>query len=125
MTDWLGRLYIVLKSTTRVTGGIPLLELGYKYNYRKVLGFIATEGSRSTKPGDSYLSCFLEMYPNVSIRPVVLPQFLGRYFNDFNAIDNKNRMQNYDLALEKYWVAHSGYFRLETTLALGFENDLS
>ena len=28
-------------------------------------------------------------------------------------------MRNYDLALEKYWVTQSGYFRLETKMALG------
>ena len=28
-------------------------------------------------------------------------------------------MRQYDLALEKYWVTQSGYFRLVTTMALG------
>ena len=27
-------------------------------------------------------------------------------------------MRQYDLALEKYWVTYSGYFRLETTVSL-------
>ena len=30
-----------------------------------------------------------------------------------------NRIRNSDLALEKYWVTQSGYFRLATTVALG------
>ena len=34
-------------------------------------------------------------------------------------IDNQNRMWQYDLALDKYWVTQSGYFRLATTVALG------
>ena len=58
------------------------------------------------------------MYYNVSVRPIVCPYFLGRYFNACNAINNQNRMRQYDLALEKYWVTQSGYFSLETTVAL-------
>ena len=41
------------------------------------------------------------------------------HFNDCNAIENHNKIQKYDLALEKYWVTQSGHFRLATTLALG------
>ena len=52
-------------------------------------------------------------------RPVVHTHFLGRYFNAFNAIDNRNRMQKSDLELEKYWVIQGGYFVLATTVALG------
>ena len=56
--DWPGGSYLVLKSTPRFLGEIPLLAIGYKYNSRKVLGFIATEGSGSTEQGDPYLSLF-------------------------------------------------------------------
>ena len=34
-------------------------------------------------------------------------------------MDNRNRIRQYDLSLEKYWVTQSGYFRLATTVALG------
>ena len=54
MKDWLGRSYLILKITPRFPGERPRLAIGYKYNYRKVLGFIATEGARSTEPGDPY-----------------------------------------------------------------------
>ena len=40
--DWPGGSYLVLKSTPRFLGEIPLLAIGYKYSSRKVLGFIAT-----------------------------------------------------------------------------------
>ena len=59
------------------------------------------------------------MYSNVSFLPVVLPNLIGRYFNAFNAIDNQNIIQQSDLALDKYCVTHSGYFRLATIVALG------
>ena len=105
--------------TPRVPGGRPLLAIGYKYNSRKVLGFIATGGTGSTEPGDSYLYIFPDVYSNVSVFPVVHPHFIGRYFNDCNEIDNHNSMRQSGIALEKYWVTQSGYFRLATTVALG------
>ena len=54
MKDWPGGSYLVLKSTPRFPGEPPLLAIGYKYNSRKVLGFIATEGAGSNEPGDHY-----------------------------------------------------------------------
>ena len=119
MKDWLGGSYIVLEITPRVPGGRPLMYIGYMYNSRKVLGFIATEGSGSTEPGDPYLSHFPGIYFSVSVHPAVRPHFIGRYFNEFNTIYNKKRIRQYDLALEKYWVKQSGYFRLATTVTLG------
>ena len=43
---------------------------------------------------------------------------LGSYFNPCNAIDSHNMVCQSDLSLNKYWVKHSGYFRLEITSAL-------
>ena len=80
------------------------MTIGHKCNSRKVLGFIATEGSGITGPGDSYLSRFPDIYSNVSVRPVVRPRLLGRYFNACNAIDNHNRMRQSDISLDKYWI---------------------
>ena len=108
-----------MKSTPRFPGERPLLAIGYKYNSRKVLGFIATEGAGITEPGDPYLSCFPDIYSNVSVCPVVRPHLLGRCFNACNSIDNHNRMRQSDILLEKYWVTQRGYFRLATTVALG------
>ena len=95
------------------------MAIGYKYNYRKVLIFIATGESVSTEPGDPYLYHFSGIYSNVYVCPVVHPHLLGRYFNSCNAIDNHNRMRQYELAIDKYWVTQSGYFRPETTVSLG------
>ena len=44
MEDWPGGSYLVINSTPRFTDEIPPLAIGYKYNSRKVLGFIATGG---------------------------------------------------------------------------------
>ena len=86
MKYWPVGSYLVMKITPRFPGGRTLLDVGYKYNYRKVLGFIYAEGDGSTELGDPYLSCFPDIYSNVSVRPVVCPNFLGRYFNACNAI---------------------------------------
>ena len=105
-----------MKSTTRVPGGIQLLAVGYKNNSRKVLGFIATEGAGSTEPGDTYLSCFPDIYSDAYVRSVVCPHLLVSYFNACNAIDNHNRIRKPYLVLEKCWVTQRGYFILATTV---------
>ena len=76
-------------------------------------------GGGSSEPGDSYLSRFPEIYSNVSVHLVVCHHLLDRYFNACNTIDNHNRMRQYDLDIDKYWVTQSGYFRLATIVALG------
>ena len=56
-----------MKSTPRVTVGISIMDIGYQYNSRNILGFIATEGSGITEPCDTYLSCFPDIYSNFSV----------------------------------------------------------
>ena len=73
-----------MNSTPRVPGVIPQMDIGYKYNYGKVLVFIDTEGGGSTEQGIPYLSCFPNIYSNVSVRPVGFTCLLGRYFNACN-----------------------------------------
>ena len=81
-----------MKSTPIFPAERPLLDIGYKSNSRKILGFIATEGAGINEPGDPYLSLFPDIFSNVSVRPVVHPHLLRRYFNACNTIDNHNRM---------------------------------
>ena len=97
-----------MKITPRVTGDRPIISIVYKCSSRKVLQFIATEEDGSTEPGDPYLYCFSDIYYNVSVRPVVRPHFLVRYFNACNAIDYHNMMRHSDIALYKYWLTHGG-----------------
>ena len=119
MRYWLVGSYLVIKITPRVPVDRPLMAIGYKYNSSKVLGFIATEIYGSTEPGYPYSSCFHDIYSNVSVRPIVYLHLLVMYFNAFNEIDNINRIQQSDLALEKYWLTQGGDFWIATTLALG------
>ena len=75
-----------MRITPRFPGGRTLLEVGHKYNYRKVLGFIYAEGAGSTEQVDPYLSCLPDIYSNIFVRLVVCPHLIGRYFNARNAI---------------------------------------
>ena len=90
--DWPRVLYLVIKITPRVPSVRPLLEIEYKYNYRRFLEYISTEGYGSTEPGDPYLSRFPDIYSNVSVCPIVLNNLLGRYFNACSTMYNNNRM---------------------------------
>ena len=108
-----------MKSNKIFPVDIPLIDIGYKYNYQKALRFNATEGARSTDPGGPYLSHFPDNYSNVSIFPVVCDHMIGRHFNSCNIIGNHNRIWKSDLVLHKYWVTKSGYFRLATVVVLG------
>ena len=41
--NWPGGSYLVLRSKPMVSGGRPLIAIGYQYNARKVLSFIVTD----------------------------------------------------------------------------------
>ena len=118
MKYWPGGSYLVMNNTPIVPGSIPLMVIGHKYNYSKFLGFIANEGAGSTKPGDSYLSCFPENFQCFCL-PCCPPSLTWQVFIACNAIENHNRMWQSDITLEKYWVPQSVYFRPVTTVALG------
>ena len=107
---WPGGYRLAMKSTPRVPDDRPLMVIGYKYNSRKVLEFLATEGAGSN---DRIVSILLFVHPHM----------LCRHFNAFNKIDNNNRMRQSDPELEKYWVTQSGHFRLTNILALVFRNN--
>ena len=52
--EWPGGSYTVMKSNPRVTGGRPFTEIGYKYNSRKCLVFIATDGDISCNKQNAF-----------------------------------------------------------------------
>ena len=53
--------------------GTRLIAIGYKYNARKVLSFIVTDKSGSTKTDITYLSKYPDQFTNVEIRPADFP----------------------------------------------------
>ena len=65
MKEFLEGYYLVMNSTPLFTDYIPLVDIGHKYKYRKVLGFIATEGDVSTDTSDTYFTiapCCLSLH---------------------------------------------------------------
>ena len=75
--------HIIIKSNPIFPVEILLMSTRYKYNYQKVLIFIANEGAGGTVPGDTYLYCFPDTSSNVSIYPVVCTCMICKYFNAF------------------------------------------
>ena len=75
------------------------MSMAYIYINTTSSTFSATEGGEITELGNPYVSCFTDIYYNVSVCPVFCPWFIGRYFNACDARDYQNSMQQYDLSL--------------------------
>ena len=99
-------------------GDRPLIAIEYNYRLQEIQGFINEEGYGRTVPGFPYLSSYSINCSNVSINPIIYPHVVCRQLSSFNVIYKHNRMWKCDLALEKYWVTHSGYFSFTTTVTL-------
>ena len=56
-----GDSYLMLKIKSTVSGERPLIDIGYKYNVRKILYFVATEDTGST-------SIISPIYPSTPTR---------------------------------------------------------
>ena len=77
---WPGGSYLVLKIKPVVPGDRPLIDIGYKYNARKVLYFIVAYNIGSTKTGIPYLSKYPDQFTNIAICPVVCPFVMSKTF---------------------------------------------
>ena len=117
--EWQVGSHIVMNSYPMFPGDKPLMSIGYKYISHKFLGFISTWGGRSTKPSGLYISVYHDNFCIVSFIHVLCPRVIGSYFSACNSIDNHNRMRLSNLAIDNYWLEHSVYFRLATTVVLG------
>ena len=98
-----GGTWIVLEGRVQPED-IDLISIGYKYNKKIVLTFIATKGARSTDAGEPYKARFPEKFGNVCVRNVARPSIVSNYFNFSNCVDLHNQARQFDLALEKKWV---------------------
>ena len=85
-----------------VSGGRPLITIGYKYNVWKVLSFIFTDNAGGTKAGLTYLSKYPDQFSNVSIRPVARPLVMYKFFGSVNEVDSHNKSRQSGLALENF-----------------------
>jgi hypothetical protein len=96
--------------------GTDLLAIGYKYSSKRVLKFMATSDSRSTKAGTPYDIKFCDSYNNVCVRKVDRPAIISQFFDNSNCIDSHNNVRQCELALKKRWFPCDPFFRIHTTL---------
>ena len=80
-------------------GDRPLISIGYKYNVWKVLYFIVTDNSGSTKTGITYLSKYPDQFTNVVILPDARPLVMSKIISSVNEFDSHNNSRQSDLAL--------------------------
>jgi hypothetical protein len=104
--------------------GTDLLAIGYKYNSKCVLKFVATSDAGSTKAGTPYDMKFCDSYNNVCVHKVDRPAIVSQFFDDSNCIDSHNHVRQFELALEKRWFTRDPFFRLHTTLTGITVNDV-
>jgi hypothetical protein len=96
--------------------GTDLFAIDYKYNIKRVLKFVATADTGSTKAGVPYDMKFCDAFNNLCVRKVERPVIVSQFFDDSNCIDSHNHVRQLELALEKSWFTRDQFFRLHTTL---------
>ena len=112
MKDWPPGSHLLLETTLQDK---KYFALGYKYNMKKVLSFILTEGAGHTCPGEPYEAKWLDENNRMTSRLIQRPDVLSNYFSYSNQIDKHNHARQSQLAIEKNVVTQDGYFRLRCT----------
>jgi hypothetical protein len=97
---------------------IKIIFVSYKYNARKVLHFVMTDGAGSTvpDPNRAYHARFPDAFGNLAVRKVPRPACLSDYFEKSNVVDVHNQMRQGILGLEAKWVTQCGFFRIMCTI---------
>ncbi len=108
-----GGSHLELETTIK---GIKFIAIGYKYNSKKTLFFLAPEGAGATVDGEPYVTKWPDVDGNIMTRNVMRLVLASRYFLGFNKVDKHNQLRQSELALEKKWLTTDGWFRLFTTL---------
>ena len=96
----------------------PMIYIGYKYNSQNFLGFIYTERYGGTVQGVDYLFSQPGRFSRVNISPCVLITIISRYLNVCSGIYQQNKMWQYYLEIEKYWVTWNDCFRIGAKVSL-------
>jgi len=72
--------------------GVDLVAMGYKYNKRKVIHFIATAGAANTFDGDDpYMQRWADEYGNICVRAIPRPALASAYFSKSPRVENHNQ----------------------------------
>ena len=96
--------------------GTFLFATGYKYNKRKVVCFISTQGGGYTYEGKPYKARWKDKNNNFVVKDIPQPFLCSRYFQNLNTVDGHNQSLQFDLRLEKCWVTEDGFFRIATMI---------
>ena len=99
-----------------IIDGIKFIAIGYKYNSKKTLFFLAPEGAGGTIDGEPYVTKWPDEHGNVMTRNVLRLVLASRYFLTFMKVDKHNQLRQHELSLESKWVTDDGWFRLFCTL---------
>ena len=59
--------------------GQDLVSIGYKYNRKKVLFFVATPGAGDIEDGQPYVQRWADEYNNIMTRDIPRPAVLSKY----------------------------------------------
>ena len=89
VTEWTN--YELLVSFFLRSPQLELLAIGYKYNKRKVISFIATKGSGNTEPGTPYKSKWRDDNGDNVLKLIEQPDIISRYFLHSNVVDVGNQ----------------------------------
>ena len=82
--------------------GVYLIAMGYKYNKKSVICFIATLGSGMTSyMSEAYIRRFTDGFGNICEKPIMRNDLASLYYKFSNVIDTHNNERQYQLKLEK------------------------
>ena len=96
--------------------GANLIVVGYRYNSKVSLCFVATRNAGSTREGEPYEMKFMDTHGNVHVRLVSRPALISSFFGKSSCVDKHNQARQYELALKKKWETCDPMFCLETTM---------
>ena len=76
---------------TKTPAEVELLAIGYNYNKRKVVCFLATKGAGHTEPGTPYEARWKDVNCNTHSREVNCPEVVAKYFEFNHKVDVHNQ----------------------------------
>jgi hypothetical protein len=100
---------------TAIVDGVDLQAIGYKYNKRRVLFFVAIVGAGSVHDGVPYKQRWADEHLNVATRDIPRPDLVSQYSSRSPKVDNHNQSKHHELMLEELWLTQDCWFRLYTT----------
>eukprot|EP00873_Tetraselmis_striata_P016042 jgi/Tetstr1/436306/TSEL_025145.t1 len=97
---------------------VGLVAIGYTYNMRRVLFFLATEGAGGVHDGEPYVQRWADDLNNITTMPILpRPCVVSPYFARSPRVDNHNQSRHHDLVLEELWLTQDCWLRMHTTMA--------